>query len=93
MNTQIHVLTNDMGTLAECAPALLPAPSAEKVIEGIVFGGERKIPGRVREKLIEGAKAADKAVHEYPYASIGIAFSVGALMGGLLAQVCRAARI
>ncbi len=39
-----------------------------------------------KEKAIEGAKATDKVVHEHPYASIGIAFAVGVMLGVLLAR-------
>ena len=40
------------------------------------------------EKAVEGAKAADEAVHEHPYQAIGIAFGVGALLGYLVARRC-----
>jgi histidyl-tRNA synthetase len=78
MNTQIHVFSNEAGTLTEDAPALMADVTEEKVSEGIVFGGGRKIPGRVR------------TMHEHPYEAIGIAFGVSALIGCLLARrICR----
>ena len=48
----------------------------------------KEIAGQVREKAIEGAKAADVVVHQHPYQAIGIAVGVGALMGYLLAKRC-----
>jgi ElaB/YqjD/DUF883 family membrane-anchored ribosome-binding protein len=46
------------------------------------------LAGRVREKAIEGAKAADEAVHEHPYQAMAIALGVGALIGYLAARRC-----
>jgi len=43
----------------------------------------KEITGRVRDKAVEGAKAADEAVRDNPYQAIGIAFGVGALVGYL----------
>ena len=43
---------------------------------------------RLEEKTVEGAKVADKAIHEHPYQSMGIAFGVGLLIG-VLATRCR----
>ena len=48
----------------------------------------KEIYGRVHDKAVEGAKAADQAVHEHPYQAIGIAFGVGALVGYLVARLC-----
>ena len=48
----------------------------------------KEIYGRVSEKAVEGAKAADEAVHEHPYQAIGIAFGVGALLGYLVSRRC-----
>jgi ElaB/YqjD/DUF883 family membrane-anchored ribosome-binding protein len=44
--------------------------------------------GRVREKAVEGAKAADQTVRENPYQAIAIALGVGALIGFLAARRC-----
>jgi len=41
---------------------------------------------RVREKTIEGARAADESIREHPYTALGMAFGVGALIGCLLAR-------
>jgi len=48
----------------------------------------KEIYGRVRDKTVEGAKAADEAVREHPYQAIGIAFGVGAIIGYLVARRC-----
>jgi ElaB/YqjD/DUF883 family membrane-anchored ribosome-binding protein len=39
---------------------------------------------RWEEKALEGARATDRAIHEHPYQSLGIAFALGALAGVLL---------
>ena len=43
---------------------------------------------RLEEKTVAAAKAADKAIREHPYQTIGIAFGVGMLIG-LLAMRSR----
>ena len=94
MNKETQPTSNDMGTLAEDARALMAATAdvaGEKVGEArkrLAAALERgkEIYGCVREKAVEGAKATDQAVHEHPYQSIGIAFGVGALIGYLLAR-------
>ena len=96
MDKQTQVTRNDMGTLAEDARALMAATAdvaGEKVGEArnrLAAALERgkEIYGRVREKAVEGAKAADEAVHQHPYQAIGIAFGVGALIGYLAARRC-----
>ena len=96
MEKQTQATSNDMGTLAEDARALMAATAdvaGEKVGEArkrLAAALERgkEIYGRVREKAVEGVKATDEAVHEHPYQAIGIAFGVGALMGYLVARRC-----
>src|SRR5580658_2173055 len=86
--------TNDMNSLAEDASALM---SATAEVAGEKVGEARKrlaaalerakvVAGRVREKAVEGAKAADEAVHEHPYSAMFIALGVGALIGYLVAR-------
>jgi ElaB/YqjD/DUF883 family membrane-anchored ribosome-binding protein len=48
----------------------------------------KEIYGRVREKTIERAKAADEAMHEHPYEAIAIGVGVGAILGYVLAPRC-----
>src|SRR5512137_2060065 len=94
MNEQTRITSNDMDTLAEDARALMAATAdvaGEKVGEarkrlGAALDRAKEIAGRVREKAVEGAKAADEAVHEHPYQAIGIAFGVGTLLGYLISR-------
>jgi ElaB/YqjD/DUF883 family membrane-anchored ribosome-binding protein len=96
MNKQTQATSNDMSTLAEDARALMSATAdvaGEKVGEArkrLAAALERgkEIYGRVREKAVEGAKAADEAVHEHPYQAIGIALGVGVILGFLIARRC-----
>jgi ElaB/YqjD/DUF883 family membrane-anchored ribosome-binding protein len=96
MNKQTQAISDDMGQLAEDARALMTATAdvaGEKVSEArkrLAAALERgkEIYGRVREKAVEGAKAADEAVHEHPYQAIGIAFGVGAILGYLVSRRC-----
>ncbi len=100
MNKETQAIKNDMGQLAEDARALMTATAdvaGEKVGEArerLAAALERgkEIYGRVREKAVEGAKAADEAVHEHPYQAIAIAVGVGALLGYLLARRCTCSR-
>jgi ElaB/YqjD/DUF883 family membrane-anchored ribosome-binding protein len=94
MNKQTKAESADMSTLAEDARALMAATAdvaGEKVSEArkrlaAALESGKELYGRVRDKAVEGAKAADEAVHEHPYQAIGIAFAVGALAGYLIAR-------
>ena len=44
------------------------------------------------EVAVEGAKAADEAVHAHPYQAIAIGVGVGALVGYLIARQCSSKR-
>jgi ElaB/YqjD/DUF883 family membrane-anchored ribosome-binding protein len=96
MNKQTQATSNDTGTLAEDARALMAATAdvaGSKVGEArkrlaAALDSAKEIAGRVREKAIEGAKAADETVREHPYQAIGIAAGVGALIGYLAARRC-----
>jgi ElaB/YqjD/DUF883 family membrane-anchored ribosome-binding protein len=46
----------------------------------------KQVFGRVRERAVEGAKAADELVRENPYQTLVIAFGVGAVIGYLLGR-------
>jgi ElaB/YqjD/DUF883 family membrane-anchored ribosome-binding protein len=94
MSKHTHTHSNNLDTLAEDARALLSATA--DVAEGKVMEARERLAaaldsgkdiyGRVREKAVEGARAADHAVREHPYQAIGIAFGVGALLGLLLTR-------
>ena len=96
MNKQTHATDNDLGTLAEDARALMAATAdvaGEKVGEArkrlaAALENGRQIFGRVREKAVEGAKAADQTVRENPYQAIAIALGVGAVIGYLAGRQC-----
>jgi ElaB/YqjD/DUF883 family membrane-anchored ribosome-binding protein len=96
MNKQTQAVSNDMGQLAEDAQALMAATAdvaGEKVKEArnrLAAALERgkEICGRAREKVVQGAKAADEAVHEHPYQAIAIGVAVGAIIGYLMARRC-----
>jgi len=96
MNNQTHTSSNDLGTLAEDARALMTATAdvaGEKVGEArkrLAAALERgkEIYGRVRERAVEGAKATDVAVHEHPYQAIAVGVGVGAILGYLITRRC-----
>jgi ElaB/YqjD/DUF883 family membrane-anchored ribosome-binding protein len=96
-NMNKHTTTSsDMGTLAEDARALMAATAdvaGEKVGEArkrlsAALESARDVAGRVRDKAVEGAKAADEAVREHPYQAIAIGIGVGAILGYVLARRC-----
>ena len=94
MDKQRQTGENDMGTLAEDARALMAATAdvaGDKVAEArrrltAALDSGRQVFGRVREKAVEGAQAADQLVRENPYQTIAIAFGVGAVIGYLLGR-------
>ena len=96
MDKQTQATSNDMGTLADDARALMAATAdvaGEKVSEArqrlaAALDSAKEIAGRVRDKAVESAQAADEAVHEHPYQAIGIAFGIGAFIGYLAARRC-----
>jgi ElaB/YqjD/DUF883 family membrane-anchored ribosome-binding protein len=96
MNQAAHAISNDLGQLAEDAQALM-AVTADVAGEKVVAARNRlaaalertkEICGNVREKAVEGARAADEIVHEHPYRAIAVGVGVGALIGYLLASRC-----
>jgi ElaB/YqjD/DUF883 family membrane-anchored ribosome-binding protein len=96
MNQHTQAHNNEKDTLAEDARALMTATAdvtGEKVGEArkrlaAALGSAKEIAGRVRDKAVEGAQAADKTVRENPYQAIGIAFGVGALLGYFVMRRC-----
>ena len=96
MNQQTKTIENDINQLAEDARALMAATAdvaGDKVAEArkrvaSALESSKEICGRVRQQALEGAKAADQAVHEYPYQAIAIGVGVGAVLGYLLSCRC-----
>jgi ElaB/YqjD/DUF883 family membrane-anchored ribosome-binding protein len=94
MDRQRQAASNNLGTLAEDARALMAATAdvaGEKVSEArkrlaVALENGKEIYGRVRDKAVEGAKVADQALHEHPYEAIGIALGVGTLLGYFVAR-------
>ena len=96
MTKETQTTCHDPGQLAEDASALMAATAdvaGEKVSEArkrlaVALERAKDMAGRVRDKAVESAKAADEAVHEHPYQAIAIGVGVGALVGYLLARRC-----
>ncbi len=96
MNKPTQAISNDIAQLAEDAQALMTATAdvaGEKVGEArkrlaAALESAREIAGNVRDKAVEGAKAADVVVREHPYQAIAIGVGVGALVGYLIARRC-----
>jgi ElaB/YqjD/DUF883 family membrane-anchored ribosome-binding protein len=96
MNRQTQAIRDDMGQLADDARALMTATAdvaGEKVVEArkrlnAALEHGREIYGQVREKAVQGARAADEVVHEHPYQAIAIGVGVGALIGYLISRRC-----
>jgi ElaB/YqjD/DUF883 family membrane-anchored ribosome-binding protein len=96
MSKQKDDTGNDLGSLAEDASALMAATAdvaGEKVGEArkrlaAALDRAKDLAGRVRDKAVQGAKAADEAVHEHPYQAMAIALGIGALIGFLAARRC-----
>ena len=96
MNKHTQATSNDLGSLAEDARALMAATAdvaGEKVGEArkrlaAALESAKEIAVRVRDKAVEGAKATDEALHEHPYKAMGIALGVGAILGYIFARRC-----
>jgi ElaB/YqjD/DUF883 family membrane-anchored ribosome-binding protein len=87
MNKHTQETSNDMGTLAEDARALMAATAD---VAGEKVGEARKRLAAalesVKDKAVKGAKAVDEAVHEHPYQAIALGVGVGAIIGYLLGR-------
>ena len=96
MNKHTQAHNNEKDTLAEDARALMTATAdvaGEKVGEArkrlaAALDSAKEIAGRVRDKAVEGVKAADQAVRGKPYQAIGIAFAVGAVVAYFVMRRC-----
>jgi ElaB/YqjD/DUF883 family membrane-anchored ribosome-binding protein len=87
-------LIKDFQTLARDAEALLEATAADvgdhaKEARARLTGAlqsARESIGRMEEKAMAGAKAADTTIREHPYESMGVAFVVGLLIGVVVSR-------
>ena len=92
MDKQTQATSNDLGTLADDARALIAATAdvpGEIVSEArqrlaAALDSGKAIFGRVKAKAVEGAKVTNEAVQDHPYQAVGIAFGVVALIGYLV---------
>jgi ElaB/YqjD/DUF883 family membrane-anchored ribosome-binding protein len=80
-------LSNEIGTLAEDARALMAA-TADVAGERVADARKRLAAAldSAKERAVRGAKAVDEAVHEHPYQAIAIGVGLGAVIGYLLAR-------
>ena len=96
MNQETQAVCNDMGQLAEDAQALMAATAdvaGDKVTAArkrlaAALESAKAVAGKIRDKTVAGAKAADEAVHEHPYQAIAIGVGVGLVVGYLLSRRC-----
>ena len=94
MNKETQAISHDVSQLAEDARALMAATAdvaGEKVGEArkrlaAALEQGKEIYGRVKDKAVEGAKAADQTVRANPYQAIAIGVGVGAIIGYLVAR-------
>jgi ElaB/YqjD/DUF883 family membrane-anchored ribosome-binding protein len=68
----------------QAAGANLPPETKEEITTRLQRLKESS--SRIRQRLVTGAVAADRAIHEYPYSSIGFAFGAGLVAGALLTR-------
>jgi len=91
---KMEKLTKDLNDLSEDAKGVLEATAEDvggKMSEmrnrmSSAFDSAKGTYYRVQQKAVDGAKVADKKVHEFPYQSMGIAFGVGLLIGILASR-------
>ena len=96
MSKHNDAISDQLNTLADDARALLAATNdvaGEKVGDArkrlaSALDRSKEIYGNVRDKVVDGAKAADEAVRERPYQAIAIGVGVGAVLGFLIARQC-----
>jgi ElaB/YqjD/DUF883 family membrane-anchored ribosome-binding protein len=74
----VHALLSATADVAEDAVV-----EARKRLSAALESGKDAY-GNLQEEVVDGAKAADKIVRDYPYHAIGIAFCIGALVSLLL---------
>jgi ElaB/YqjD/DUF883 family membrane-anchored ribosome-binding protein len=96
MDKHEHADENNLGTLAEDVRALVAATgdvAGDKVAEArkrlsAALDSGKELIGRVRERAVDHAKAADRVVRENPYQALLIAFGAGAVIGFLATRRC-----
>lgn len=96
MNSRIKtdVLVADLKTVVRDSEQLLEAVAgatgekAQELRERLQDTVEkaREACGKLEEKAKDGLAAADVAVREHPYQSMGVALAVGVVLGALIAR-------
>jgi ElaB/YqjD/DUF883 family membrane-anchored ribosome-binding protein len=94
MDKQKQAISNDIGTLAEDARALMSATAdvaGDKVSEArkrlaAALDSGKEVYGQVRDKAVEGARVTHQAVRENPYQAMAIALGAGVIVGFLVAS-------
>lgn len=94
MNKEAQTIRRDLGRLAEDARALMTATAdvAGEQVSGArqrlaaALESSKEFYGRVRDKTVEQARAADEVVRQHPYQAMGIALGLGVLVGVLVAR-------
>jgi ElaB/YqjD/DUF883 family membrane-anchored ribosome-binding protein len=85
-------LLNDLSAVVHDGEELLRAGAQDLSEKGIAARQRlmaalevaKETQAKLQERAIEGAKAADKVIREYPYQSVGVAFGIGMLLGVLV---------
>lgn len=94
MSKETQAMSKDIGHLAQDAGELMAAAvdsagekvgAARKSFFAAMESG-KEIAGRVRDRAVEGARAAAEVVRQHPYQDIGIALGIGVIVGLLLAR-------
>jgi ElaB/YqjD/DUF883 family membrane-anchored ribosome-binding protein len=96
MDKPSQILIHDLGALADDVRAWLNATvdvGGEKVREArqrlaTALDSGQSILGRAKAKMLEGGRATDAAMHEYPYQTLGIALGMVAVVGYLVMRRC-----
>ncbi|MBI2927491.1 MAG: DUF883 domain-containing protein [Verrucomicrobia bacterium] len=87
-------LVSDLKVLVHDGEELLKAGTSELTEKGRearaklaeALHSARETCQKLEQKAVAGAKAADKAIREHPYESVGVAFCVGLLIGVLVSR-------
>jgi ElaB/YqjD/DUF883 family membrane-anchored ribosome-binding protein len=94
MRTKTEIISNEAGHLADAAHDFISTNAevagdasveVRKQLEAVVDRG-RVYYDRVCETAVDGARAAEEAVHQQPYKSLAITLGVGVIFGFLLAR-------
>src|SRR5277367_1572982 len=85
IETGVHSITHDTKALLEATADV----ASEKVVKArnrlaSALAAAKDGCAKLQEKTVASAKVADKAIRDNPYQAIGIAFTIGAVVGFLL---------